>query len=122
MDNTEIDALVLALNTEAKAALLKLAQTYEEKPEAPKSKRKKCKYQYHTVLMHYKYLCRLCGKVFTETHPFDILLEGEPKEYYEKEVSVLSCKFCEEELMKKEKESIVSLVLSFVENMKRKGG
>lgn len=109
----ELELFLSRLSPETKAEMLKTLEKIAER-EHTSAKKRGCKYQYHTVSMQYHYHCKLCGSSYTETHPFDILIEEEPKEFYEKKVLLQVCLKCEEALMQLEKEHLIKQVVEYI--------
>ncbi len=109
--DAEVVMFVEALSSEERAEIYKiLTKSYERKQP---TQRKKCKYEYTTVPMHYNFTCLLCHKQYREIHSFNILSEETPKDYYEKSILRLMCPYCEEELMKLSHEELVHRMITY---------
>jgi len=114
--NSKLDAFLTSLAPHTRDEILEALKKVLEK-KISKPRKATCQYAYHTVTMHNHITCNLCEKNYDSVYPFDILMKGTPQDLYEKHSNVLSCKFCEEELMKVDKEALVRRFLLYLRGL-----
>ncbi len=111
--DTEVIEFIQGLSSEERTKILEILTKSHERKQL--TQKKKCKYEYSTVPMHYNFTCLLCYKQYREIHSFDILSEETPKDHYEKSILKLTCSYCEEELMKLSHKELVHRIMTYTD-------
>jgi len=114
--NSKLDALLTSLAPHTRDEILEALKKVLGK-KISKPRKVTCQCAYHTVTMHNHITCNLCKKNHDDVYPFDILMKGVPQDFYEKQTNVLFCQYCEEELLKIEKEELIRRFISYLRGL-----